>query len=149
MQKSWLSAWGTLRDRWMSYTPCMKIQKTHRLKAKSKYNLWLNLFTFEKEHYKQNEKIQKLEENIEKLEKSKNLLLVASGNNLVQYSCRNYPLLHGVKKTKDKNTDEVTIKTFSEEMNTVISHEDLDRMHRTDKKIEVIVNHDQSLKNQG
>lgn len=109
----------------------------------------MNLFTFEKEHYKQNEKIQKLEENIEKLQKSKDLLLVASGNNLVQYSCRNYPLLHSIKKTKDKNTDEVTIKTFSEEMNAVISHEDLDRMHRTDEKIEVIVNHDQSLKNQG
>ena len=32
---------------------------------------------------------------------------------------------------KDENTEEVTIKTLSEKMNNEISHEDLDRMHRT------------------
>lgn len=32
-----------------------------------------------------------------------------------------------------ENTDEVTVKTLSKEINTDISHEDLDRMHRIDK----------------
>ena len=82
----------------------------------------------ETERDKQKEKIQKLEENIEKLEE-RNKSLAESVDNLQQYSRRNCLLLHRVKETKDKNTDDVTIKTLSEE----ISHEDLDRTHRIGK----------------
>ena len=56
-----------------------------------------------------------------------------SVDDLEQYSRRSSLLLHGVKEIKDENTDEVTIKTLSEEMNIDISHEDLHRTHRTGK----------------
>ena len=53
----------------------------------------------------------------------------------MQYSHQNCLLLHCVKEAKDENKDEVTIKTLGgEEINTDISHEDLDMMHRIGKR---------------
>ena len=60
--------------------------------------------TLEKERDTQNEKILKLEENIEKLEQ-RNKSLVESVDDLEQYCCRDCFLLLGVEETKDENTD--------------------------------------------
>ena len=84
--------------------------------------------TLEKDCDKQNEKIRKPEENIKRLEE-RNKLLVESVADLELYSHQNCLLLHGVKERKCENTDEVTIKTLSEELNIGISHKDLDRTH--------------------
>ena len=59
------------------------------------------------------EKIWKPEDNIE--------------YDLEQYFHQNCLLPHSEKETKDENKDEVTIKTLNVEVNTEISHEDLDR----------------------
>ena len=56
-----------------------------------------------------------------------------SADDLEQYSRQNCLLLHSMKETKDENTNEVTIKTLSEEINIDISPEDLERKHRIGK----------------
>ena len=82
---------------------------------------------YEEERDKQN-KIKVLEEKVEKLE-NENKALSESVDDLEQYSRRNYLLLHGVKKTDYKNTDDIIIKTIREEMGVEVREEDLDRTH--------------------
>lgn len=105
-----------------------EVRKTHRLKTKSNYHLWLNLLSsfcqiwYVRERMwwaerKDSETWRKKKE-VEK----RNMPLVESVDNLEQYSrpnCLNY----GVKDSKDENADEVTIKTLGEEMNIDISHD--------------------------
>ena len=50
-----------------------------------------------------------------------------------QHSRRNCLVLHGVNETNNENTDEILIKTFSEELGVEIKENDLDRSHRLGK----------------
>ena len=69
----------------------------------------------EKEIKKKDEKINQLEKTIENLaEKQKSLS--SEIDDLEQYSRRNCLVLHGVNERNDENTNEIIIKTFSEEL---------------------------------
>ena len=82
----------------------------------------------EKEIKKKDEKINQLEKTIENLaEKQKSLS--SEIDDLEQYSRRNCLLLHGVNESNDENTNEIIIKTFSEELGVEIKEDDLDRSH--------------------
>ena len=54
-------------------------------------------------------------------------------DNLEQYSRRNCLVLHGVNESNNENTNEIIIKTFSEELGVEIKEDDLDRSHRLGK----------------
>ena len=54
-------------------------------------------------------------------------------DNLEQYSRRNCLVLHGVNESNNENTNEIIIKTFSEELGVEIKENDLDRSHRLGK----------------
>ena len=54
-------------------------------------------------------------------------------DDLEQYSRRNCLVLHGVNESKEENTNEIIIKTFSEEIGVEIKEDDLDRSHRLGK----------------
>ena len=88
--------------------------------------------SLDKDRKEQGEKIKNLEEKLEKLEEE-NKSLNNSVDDLEQYSRRNCLLLHGVKETADENTDNIVIKTLSEELDVEITEEDLDRTHRVGK----------------
>ena len=49
------------------------------------------------------------------------------------YPRRNFLILHGVSESNDENTNEIIIKTFSEELGVKIKEGDLDRSHRLGK----------------
>ena len=69
----------------------------------------------EKEIKKKDKKINQLEKTIENLaEKQKSLS--SEIDDLEQYSRRNCLVLHGVNERNDENTNEIIIKTFSEEL---------------------------------
>ena len=86
----------------------------------------------EKEIKKKDEKINQLEKTIENLaEKQKSLS--SEIDDLEQYSRRNCLVLHGVNESNDENTNEIIIKTFSEELGVEIKEDDLDRSHRLGK----------------
>ena len=86
----------------------------------------------EKEIKKKDEKINQLEKTIENLaEKQKSLS--SEIDDLEQYSQRNCLVLHGVNESNDENTNEIIIKTFSEELGVEIKEDDLDRSHRLGK----------------
>ena len=86
----------------------------------------------EKEIKKKDEKINQLNKTIENLvEKQKRLS--SKIDDLEQYSPRNYLVLHVVNESNDENTDEIIIKTFSEELGVEIKEADLDRSHRLGK----------------
>ena len=86
----------------------------------------------EKEIKKKNEKINQLEKTIENLaEKQKSL--PSEIDNLEQYSRQNCLVLYGVNESNDKNTNEIIIKTFSEELGVEIKENDLERSHRQGK----------------
>ena len=51
-----------------------------------------------------------------------------------QYSRRSCILIHGLKKEKNKSTDDRVLKLFSEELNKGVLLADLDRIHRVGKK---------------
>ena len=86
----------------------------------------------EKEIKKKDEKINQLEKTIENLaEKQKSLS--SEIDDLEQYSRRNCLVLHGVNESNDQNTNEIIIKTFSEELGVEIKEDDLDRSHRLGK----------------
>ena len=86
----------------------------------------------EKEIKKKDEKINQLEKTIENLaEKQKSLS--SEIDDLEQYSRRNCLVLHGVNESNDENTNEILIKTFSEELGVQIKEDDLDRDHRPGK----------------
>ena len=92
-----------------------------------------SLTDLEKEIKKKDEKINQLERTIENLaEKQKRLS--SEIDDLEQYSRRNCLVLHRVNERNDKNTNEIIIKTFSEELGVVeIKEDDLDRSHRLGK----------------
>ena len=50
-----------------------------------------------------------------------------------QYSRRNCLLLHGVRENSNENTDDIVVKTISENLDIDIQKEDLDRTHRVGK----------------
>ena len=78
----------------------------------------------EKEIKKKDEKINQLEKTIKNLaEKQKSLS--SDIDDLEQYSRRNCLVLNGVNESSDENTNEIIIKTFSED--------DLNRSHRLEK----------------
>ena len=86
----------------------------------------------EKEIKKKNEKVNQLEKIIENLvEQQKSLS--SEIDDLEQYSRRNCLVLHGVNESNDENTNEIIIKTFSEELGVEIKEDDLDRSHRLGK----------------
>ena len=81
---------------------------------------------------KKDEKITQLEKTIENLvEKQKSLS--SEIDDLEQYSRRNCLVLHGVNESNNENTNEIIIKTFSEELGVEIKEDDLDRSHRLGK----------------
>ena len=83
----------------------------------------------EKEIKKKDEKINQLGKIIENLvEKLKSLS--SDIDDLEQYSRRNCLILHGVNESNDENTDEILIKTFSEELGVEIKEDDLGRSHK-------------------
>ena len=87
---------------------------------------------FEKEMKKKNEKINQLEKTIENLvEKYKSLS--SEIDDLEHYSRRNCLVLHGVNESNGENTNEIIIKTFSEELGVKIKDDDIDRSHRLGK----------------
>ena len=86
----------------------------------------------EKEIKKKNEKVNQLEKIIENLvEQQKSLS--SEIDDLEQYSRRNCLVLHGVNESNNENTNEIIIKTFSEELGVEIKEDDLDRSHRLGK----------------
>ena len=86
----------------------------------------------EKEIKKKDEKINQLEETIENLtEKQKSLS--SEIDNMEQYSQRNGLVLLGVNESNDDNTNEIIIKTFSEQLGVKIKEDDLDRSPRLGK----------------
>ena len=66
-------------------------------------------------------------------------------DDLEQYSRRNCLVLHGVNESNEENTNEIIIKTFSEELGVEIKEDDLDRSHwlgkpkRKDNKTRAII----------
>ena len=86
----------------------------------------------EKEIKKKDEKINQLEKTTENLAEKQESLSSEIGN-LEQYSRRNCLVLHGVNESNDENTNEIIIKTFSEELGVEITEDDLDRSHRLEK----------------
>ena len=86
----------------------------------------------EKKIKEKDEKIHQLEKTIENLvEKQKSLS--SEIENLEQYSRRNCLVLHGVNESNDENTNEIIIKTFSEEIRVQVKEHDLGRRHRLGK----------------
>ena len=86
----------------------------------------------EKEIKKKDEKINQLEKTIENLaEKQKSLS--SEIDDLEQYSRRNCLVLHGVNESNGESTNEIIIKTFSEELGVEIKEDDLGRSHKQRK----------------
>ena len=86
----------------------------------------------EKEIKNKDEEINQLDKATENLvEKQKSL--PSEIDNLEQYSRQNCLVLYGVNESNDKNTNEIIIKTFSEELGVEIKENDLDRSHRLGK----------------
>ena len=83
----------------------------------------------ELERENKNEKTKELEETIDNLIE-KNKSLTSDVDELEQYSHRNCLLLHGVQQNENKNTDDIALKTMSEELDIEIKENDLDRTHR-------------------
>ena len=82
----------------------------------------------EKEIKKKDEKINQLEKTIEKQK-----TLSSEIDGLEQYSRRNCLVLNDVNESNNENTNEILIKTFSEELGVEIKEDDLDRSHRLGK----------------
>ena len=82
----------------------------------------------EKEIKKKDEKINQLEKTIENLvEKQKSLSFDV--DDLQQYSQRNCLFFYGANESNGENTNEILIKTSSEELGFKIEEDDLDRSH--------------------
>ena len=80
-------------------------------------------------------KIKELEETIDILTEKKKSL-TSDVDESEQYSRRNCLMLHGVQENENENTDDIVLKTMSEELDTEIKENDLDRTHRIGNKQE-------------
>lgn len=86
----------------------------------------------EVENNKKDERITQLEERVKKLEKEKKDVC-DNIDKMEQYSRRNCLLLHGVRENSNEDTDDIVVKTISENLDIDIQKEDLDRTHRIGK----------------
>ena len=86
----------------------------------------------EAENKKKDDKISKLEERVKELVEE-NKGMSASVDEMEQYSRRNCLLLHGVKENTNEDTDDIVVKTISENLDIHLQKEDLDRTHRVGK----------------
>lgn len=86
----------------------------------------------EVENNKKDERITQLEERVKKLEKEKKDVC-DNIDEMEQYSRRNCLLLHGVRENSNEDTDDIVVKTISENLDIDIQKEDLDRTHRIGK----------------
>ena len=111
----------------------MKRQRNPRLNSLSHLNLCQQSSTILKR--KSRKKMKRLiswKKTIENLtEKQKSLS--SEIDELEQYSRRNCLTLHGVNESNDENTNEIKIKTFSEELGVKIKEDDIDTSHRLGK----------------
>ena len=89
-------------------------------------------FDDEKEIKEKDKKINQLEKTIENLV-DKQKIVSSKIDNLDKYSRRNCLVLHGVNESNGENTNEIIIKTFSEELRVKIKDDDIDRSHRLGK----------------
>ena len=104
--------------------------KNAQIKVTESLEFFSNKFDeLERENKKKNEKIKELEETIDILTE-KNKSLTSDVDELEQYSRRNCLLLHGVQENENENTDDIVLKTMSEELDIEIKENDLDRTHR-------------------
>ena len=83
----------------------------------------------EKNNRKKEEKINELEEKTRKMDKN-----IDDLNRVIdrqeQYLCRNCILLHGVKESKNEDTDAVATETLNELLQEKLTDIDIDRSHR-------------------
>ena len=86
----------------------------------------------EKEIKEKDKKINQLEKTIENLV-DKQKIVSSKIDNLEKYSRRNCLVLHGVNESNGESTNEIIIKTFSEELGVEIKEDDLDRSHKQRK----------------
>ena len=104
--------------------------KNAQIKVTESLEFFSNKFDeLEREHKKKNEKMKELEETIDNLTE-KNKSLTSDVDELEQYSRRNCLLLHGVQENENENTDDIVLKTMSEELDIEIKENDLHRTHR-------------------
>ena len=78
---------------------------------------------------KEKRKNKRTEETVDILTE-KNKSLMSDVDELEQYSHRNCLLLHGVQENENENTDDIVLKTMSEELDVEIKENDLDMTHR-------------------
>ena len=89
-------------------------------------------FDDEKEIKEKDKKINQLEKTIENLvEKQK--IVSSEIDNFEKYSRRNCLVLHDVNESNVESTNEIIIKTFSEELDVEIKEDNLDRSHKLGK----------------
>ena len=104
--------------------------KNVQIKVKELLEFFSNKFDeLERENKKKNAKIKELEETIDILTE-KNKSLTSDVDELEQYSRRNCLLLHGVQENKSENTNDIVLKTMSEELDIEIKENGLDRTDR-------------------
>ena len=104
--------------------------KNAQIKVSESLEFFSNKFDeLEREHKKKNEKMKELEETIDNLTE-KNKSLTSDVDELEQYSRRNCLLCHGIQENENENTDDIVLKTMSEELDIEIKENDLDRTHR-------------------
>ena len=107
-----------------------KETKNAQIKVTESLEFFSNKFDeLERKNKKKNEKIKELEETIDILTE-KNKSLTSDVDELEQYSRRNCLLSHGVQENENENTDDIVLKTMSEELDIEIKENDLDRTHR-------------------
>ena len=128
---------GTLRNIESQVADLFKLNeeaKTSQIKAtKSLHELTKKFNELEIEIKNKDNKIKNLEDEVECLAEEKDSL-VKKIDELEQYSRRNCLVLHGIKETDGECTDDIVLKTFSEELDVNVKEEDLDRSHRLGKE---------------
>ena len=104
--------------------------KNAQIKVTESLEFFSNKFDeLERENKKKNEKIKELDETTDILAE-KNKSLTSDVDELEQYSGKNCLLIHGVQENENENTNDVVLKTMSEELDIDIKENDLDRTHR-------------------
>ena len=104
--------------------------KNAQIKVTESLEFFSNKFDeLERENKKKNEKMKELKETINNLTE-KNKSLSSDIDELEQYSRRNCLLLHGFQENENENTDDIVLKTMSEELNIEIKENDWDWTHR-------------------